>query len=116
MTLWIGLRQLGEEGIEKILLDSIKRRCYLESIIDSSKFQIISGPLHLLALTPINYNSYQSSDWSKRTRSYLLTRNFMLSRPIYKEKYYLKAVMGNPNTKFDDLKQLANFINNSIPN
>ena len=38
----------------------------------------------------------------------------MLSRPIYGDRYYLKAVMGNPNTTFDDLKTLANLINDSI--
>jgi len=38
----------------------------------------------------------------------------MLSRPIYRDRYYLKAVMGNPNTKFEDLDELANLINNSI--
>ena len=114
LKLWIGLRQLGEEGIEKILLDSIKRRCYLESIIDLKKFKIISGPLHLLALTPINYSSSQSYDWSVKTRNYLLAKKFMLSRPLYQDRYYLKVVMGNPNTKFNDLKLLAELINNSI--
>jgi len=95
-------------------LDSIKRRCYLESIIDSSKFKIISGSLHLLALTPINYSSSQASEWSVKTRNSLLAKKFMLSRPLYGDKYYLKIVMGNPNTKFDDIKLLANLINNSI--
>ena len=114
LKLWIGLRQLGEDGIEKILLESIRRKCYLESIIDSSKFKIISGPLHLLALTPINYSSSKASDWSVKTRNSLLAKNFMLSRPLYGDRYYLKAVLGNPNTKFDDLKFLANFINDSI--
>jgi len=114
LKLWIGLRQLGEDGIEKILLDSIKKRCYLESKIDSAKFKIISGPLHLLALTPINYTSSQASEWSIKTRNSLLANNFMLSRPMYGDRYYLKAVTGNPNTKFDDLKLLANLINHSI--
>ena len=114
LKLWIGLRQLGEEGIEKILLESIKKRCYFESIIDSSKFKIISGPLHLLAFTPINYSSSQVSEWSVKTRNSLLSKKFMLSRPFYGDRYYLKAVMGNPNTKFDDLKLLANLINDSI--
>ncbi len=114
LKLWIGLRQLGEEGIQKILLDAIKRRSYLESIIDSSKFKIISGPLHLLAFTPNNYNSSQACDWSIKTRNYLLASKFMLSRPMYGEKYYLKAVLGNPNTQFEDLNLLANIVNNSI--
>ena len=49
-----------------------------------------------------------------KTRNSLLSNKFMLSRPMYGDRYYLKAVMGNPNTKFDDLKMLANLINNSI--
>ena len=114
LKLWIGLRQLGEDGIDKILLESIKKRCYLESIIDSSKFKIISGPLHLMALTPLNHTSTQASEWALKTRNYLLANKFMLSRPMYEDTYYLKAVMGNPNTKFDDLKLLANLINHSI--
>ncbi len=114
LKLWIGLRQLGEEGIEKILLESIKRRCYLESIIDPLNFEIISGPLHLLALSPKNQSPSKASCWSKETRNFLLKNKFMLSRPMYGDRYYLKAVMGNPNTKFEDLKQLAYLLNNSI--
>ena len=114
LKLWIGLRQLGEDGIEKILLESIQRRCYLESIIDLSKFKIISGPLHLLSITPVNYTFAQASDWSIKTRKTLLANKFMLSRPIYGDRYYLKAVMGNPNTKSNHLKTLANLINHSI--
>ena len=103
-----------KQWIEKILLDSIRRKSYLESIIDTSKFKIISGPLHLLALTPINYTSSQAYKWSIKTRNSLLANNFMLSRPMYGDRYYLKAVMGNPNTKFEDLNLLANLINHSI--
>tara|TARA_Y100001968_G_scaffold92248_1_gene82951 strand:+ start:54 stop:1424 length:1371 start_codon:yes stop_codon:yes gene_type:complete len=114
LKLWIGLRQLGEKGIEKILLDSIKRRTYLESMIDSSKYKTISGPLHLLALTPINYSTSKAADWSIKTRNTLLKNKFMLSRPFYQDRYYLKAVLGNPNTKSNDLKLLANLINDSI--
>ena len=114
LKLWIGLRQLGEEGIEKILLDSIKRRKFLESKIDSKNFKIISGPLHLLAFSPMNYNSDRAYDWSIKTRHSLLNSNFMLSRPMYGDRYYLKAVMGNPNTKFEDINILANLINQSI--
>ena len=113
LKLWIGLRHLGEDGIEKILLDSIKRKCYFESIIDSTKFKIISGPLHLLAFTPIDYNSTKASEWSIKTRDSLLNSNFMLSRPMYGDRYYLKAVMGNPNTTINDLNFLAKLINHS---
>jgi len=114
LKLWIGLRQLGEKGIEDLLLDSIKRRCYLESKIDSSKFKIITGPLHLLAFTPKDYSLTKGSEWSINTRNYLLNKNFMLSRPMYKGRYYLKAVLGNPHTKIDDLELLSELINQSI--
>ncbi len=114
LKLWIGLRQLGEKGIEDLLLDSVKRRCYLENRIDSSKFKIITGPLHLLAFTPKDYNFNKASEWSIRTRNYLLNKNFMLSRPLYKGRYYLKAVLGNPHTKLDDLELLSDLINKSI--
>ena len=114
LKLWIGLRHLGESGIEQLLLNAIKRKCYLESIIDSSKFKIISGPLHLLAFTPLHYNSSQAFDWAMNTRNLLLANKFMLSRPIYDDRYYLKAVLGNPNTQLEDLKSLADLINQSI--
>ena len=92
----------------------IKRKYYLESRLDKSKFKIISGPLHLSAFTPTSYNSSQASDWSIKTRNSLLSSKFMLSRPLYEDRYYLKAVMGNPNTTFDHLNKLANLINHSI--
>ncbi len=114
LKLWIGLRQLGEKGIEDLLLDSLNRRCYLESKIDSSKFSLITGPLHLLAFTPNDYSVKEGFEWSKETRNYLLTKNFMLSRPFYKGRYYLKVVLGNPHTKLKDLDLLSDLINQSI--
>ena len=48
-----------------------KRRCYFESIIDSSKFKTISGPLHLI-LTPINYTSSQASDYLIKQRLFIV--------------------------------------------
>ena len=114
LKLWLGLRHLGEQGIEKILSESIERKRYLESIIDMSKFELISGPLHILAITPKGYTCSQATDWSIRTRTSLLASNFMLSRPMYRNRHYLKAVMGNPNTELDDLKKLATLLNQSI--
>ena len=114
LKLWIGLRQLGEKGIEDLLLDSVKRKCYLESKIDSSKFEIITGPLHLLAFTPKEYSFTKGLEWSIKTRNDLLNKDFMLSRPLYKDRYYLKAVLGNPHTTLDDLELLSSLINQSI--
>ncbi len=39
----------------------------------------------------------------------------MLSRPIYENRYYLKAVLGNPNTQLKDLQLLARLINQTVP-
>ncbi len=114
LKLWIGLRQLGEKGIESLLLESVRRRCYLESKIDLSKFKVITGSLHVLAFTPKDYNFKEGSEWAVKTRNYLLSKNFMLSRPLYKGRYYLKAVLGNPHTKLDDLELLSELINESV--
>ncbi len=114
IKLWLGLRQLGENGI-KILLDkALERRLYLNSKIDHSKLEVISGPLHLLAITPVDFSKHESEEWSNTTRKKLLEHDFMLSRPQYKGKSYLKAVMGNPHTKFHHIDQLADILNQSI--
>ena len=114
LKLWLGLRHLGEKGIEKILSESIERKRYFESLIDLSKFELLSGPLHILAITPKGYTTSQATDWSIKTRKSLLANKFMLSRPMYGNRHYLKAVMGNPNTELDDLKLLATLIKQSI--
>ena len=40
--------------------------------LGNTKFNIISGPLHLLALKPIGLNTSQCSEWSTKTRNELL--------------------------------------------
>jgi len=114
LKLWMGLRQLGQKGLEQLLLESIERREYLQSKIDINKFNIISGPLHLLALSPKGLTKSKVNEWSITTRKELLSKNFMLSRPIHNSIHYLKVVLGNPNTQLKDLDVLSELLNQSL--
>ncbi len=114
LKLWLGLRQLGIEGINSILMNSINRKKYFLERLSSDKFIIKSGPLHIAALTPKKLTVSQALDWTKKTKDLLLKQNFMLSRPIYQNRYYLKVVFGNPHTQVSDLDSLANLLNNSL--
>ena len=114
LKLWLGLRQLGENGIEFLLEKAIKRRRYIHDLIDVNKFEVVSGPLHLISLTPKGLTKDESKLWSIQTREFLLSEKFMLSRPFHNDRYYLKLVLGNPHTESVHLKKLSNLINNSI--
>ena len=114
LKLWLGIRQLGENGMKTLLEEALFRKEYLEEKLDRSKFNVISGPLHILSCTPRDASISQSKDWSFATRVKLLEHKFMLSRPIHADRYYLKVVLGNPNTKIKDLERLANLLNSSL--
>ncbi len=114
LKLWLGLRQLGEEGIVNILDSSIQRRFYLQSKLISSKLSVISGPLHLLACVPANLDSKEAESWSIATRNMLLEKRFMVSRPIYQGCHYIKVVLGNPHTSSKHLDELGNLLNHSV--
>ncbi len=114
LKLWLGLRQLGETGINNLLEQSIERRVCLENKLDPSKFQLISGPLHLISCTPVGIDKEQSAKWSAETRLELLENQIMLSRPLHQGIYYLKAVLGNPHTKTPHLVKLAKILNCSL--
>ncbi len=114
LKLWLGLRQLGKEGIQCLLEQSINRRLYLQKNIDLSKLDIVSGPLHLIAITPKEMNIDFTSKWSEQTRLRLLEHKFMLSRPFYKKQHYLKVVLGNPHTENIHLDKLSELLNQSV--
>ncbi len=114
LKLWLGLRQLGQKGIEQLLEEAIQRRNYFEKKLDLTKLQVISGPLHIISFTPRNVDNHQSAKWSIATKQKLLDQKFMLSRPFHNDRYYLKAVMGNPHTQKIHLDKLANLINQSV--
>ncbi|AAQ00080.1 MULTISPECIES: pyridoxal phosphate-dependent decarboxylase family protein [Prochlorococcus] len=114
IKLWLGLRQLGEKGINLLLDSAIHRRNYFHDQIDKKKFDVVTGPLHLIAISPKYKDKHEAELWSIATKNKLLGEKYMLSRPFYKDRYYLKAVMGNPHTKLFHIDQLAQILNQSI--
>ena len=114
LKLWLGLRQLGEEGINSLLDEAIMRKSYLEKRIDKKIFNIISGPLHIISLTPKNIEVSHAEIWSMKTKKNLLDKNYMVSRPYYKGRYHIKIVLGNPYTELHHLEELAEMINLSF--
>ena len=114
LKLWLGLKQLGTNGITFLLESALRRKSYFYGKLDHAKFKIITGPLHLLAITPLNTTKNESQKWAISTKNRLYQNGFMLSRPHYKGLNYLKAVMGNPHTKLTHIDTLAELINQSI--
>jgi sulfinoalanine decarboxylase len=108
LKLWLGLRQLGLDGIETLLDQAIARRHRLQTLLAAQPgLALLSGPLHLLAFTPARASAVQADAWSRHTRQLLLDAQLMLSRPLHGGRYHLKAVLGNPNTGNAELERLA---------
>ena len=111
IKLWLGLRFLGIKGIEEILKSSIDRKVFFEKNLNSEKYEIYSGPLHIISFLPKEMSIKESNSWTHITRLKLLKSNFMLSRPEFKGKYFLRAVMGNYNTSESHLGELLKILN-----
>ena len=114
IKLWLGLKFLGEEGINDILKSSIMKKILFENILDKNKFNIYSGSLHIISFEPKNMNYEQINNWSLVTKKFLLENKIMISRPLFKNRYVLRIVFGNFNTKKSHIIKLANLINNNI--
>ncbi|MEB3234322.1 MAG: aminotransferase class V-fold PLP-dependent enzyme [Cyanobacteriota bacterium] len=115
LKLWLGLRQLGLEGIGAILDGAISRRRQLQSLLAAVPgLTLRSGPLHLLAMTPQGLSAQQAERWSLQARQQLLEAQLMLSRPLYQGRHHLKAVLGNPHTSEAQLQELAAIIQTSL--
>ena len=112
IKLWLGLRFLGMDGIEKILKESLLKKSKFIEKLDKNKFEIVSGPLHIISFLPKKMNAEESNDWTLKAKKSLLVKNYMISRPFYKGKYYLRIVFGNFNTKDLHITELTNFLNN----
>ena len=112
IKLWLGLRFLGIEGIEKILKDSLLKKSIFIEQLDKNKFEIYSGPLHIVSFLPKRINVEESNNWTLKVKETLLEKKYMISRPIYKGKYYLRVVFGNFNTTALHISELTNFLNN----
>ena len=111
LKLWLGLRQLGLEGIETILDGAIARRRQLQALLAADdRLQVRSGPMHLVAFTPLGSDALAADQWSQRTRQALLASDLMLSRPHYQGRHHLKAVLGNPHTQPHHLARLAQVV------
>lgn len=111
IKLWLGLRFIGMQGIEKILLSAIEKRKFFEKNLNTNKYEIYSGPLHIISFLPIGMNNKESELWTLNIRNELFKKNFMLSRPLLNKKYLLRAVFGNYNTNFDYINELLGLIN-----
>ena len=111
IKLWLGLRFLGIQGIEDVLSSSIERRKYFESNLNTKKYDISSGPLHIISFLPKGFNENESNVWTLNKRISLMKNNFMLSRPFFNNRYYLRAVLGNYNTSRDNINELLKLIN-----
>ena len=114
LKLWLGLRQLGQSGIDQVLGGAIDRRLSLQRQLEPLPLQISSGPLHLLAFTPRGLTAAAAEQWSIRTRQLLLEAGLMLSRPLYAGRHHLKAVLGNPHTGPRELHTLAELVGRSL--
>ncbi|MFO7630148.1 MAG: pyridoxal-dependent decarboxylase [Prochlorococcaceae cyanobacterium] len=115
LKLWLGLRQLGLDGIAAVLDGAVGRRRRLQQLLAAEVgLQLHGGPLHLLAFRPADADAEASERWSASTRQELLQQGLMLSRPLYRGHHHLKAVLGNPHTEERHLRQLAQVVGASL--
>ena len=114
LKLWLGLRQLGETGIEAILSEALRRRAAFAALLDPEKLTLLSGDLHLLAFQSKQGGIDAAARWSEETRQMLLSKGYMLSRPFYGDRFCLKAVFGNPHTTAQHLSDLSDRLNGSL--
>ncbi|MFM7360822.1 MAG: pyridoxal phosphate-dependent decarboxylase family protein [Cyanobium sp.] len=115
LKLWLGLRQLGLEGIAAVLEGSLERRRQLQELLEADgRLTLCSGPLHLIAFRPAAADPAAAERWSLRARQELLDQQLMLSRPLYQGRRHLKAVLGNPHTRSADLQRLAAVVRGSL--
>lgn len=114
LKLWLGLRQLGLDGIAAVLDGAIQRRRCLQQLLGDERLQMLAGRLHLLAFIPRDLDAAAAARWSQNTRHQLLTQGLMLSRPLYRGRHHLKAVLGNPHTRPADLERLVAIVRGSL--
>ena len=113
LKLWLGLRQLGEDGIASLLEQALDRRDRLERHLDRSRLDITSGPLHLLACTPLGADAERSARWSTSMRQRLLDQQIMVSRPLHHGRHHIKVVLGNPHTSEALIDRLGTLLNDT---
>ena len=110
IKLWLGLRFLGMKGIEDILKSSIHKKDFFLKNISKNKFETYSGPLHIASFLPKGLTPKESDTWTRLKVDELMKNNFMLSRPKFKGRYFLRVVMGNYNTNQSHIEKLLKFL------
>ncbi len=111
IKLWLGLRFLGMQGIEDVLNSSIDRRKFFENNLNPEKYDLYSGPLHIISFLPKNMNKNETDSWTLNKRISLMKQNFMISRPLFKNRYFLRVVLGNYNTSKSHINNLLKLLN-----
>ncbi len=111
IKLWLGLRFLGMSGIENVLSSSIDKRKFFENNLNKNKYDLYSGPLHIISFIPKGMSKSDSDEWTLNKRIILMKNNYMLSRPVFKNKYFLRAVLGNYNTSKNHINKLLELLN-----
>ena len=111
IKLWLGLRFLGMKGIEDILSSSIERKKLFENSLNKDKYYLYSGPLHIISLLPKGMSKEESDDWTLNKKIILMKNNFMISRPLFKNRYFLRIVLGNYNTNKEHINALLELLN-----
>jgi sulfinoalanine decarboxylase len=114
LKLWLGLRQLGLEGIDAVISGAVQRRQRLQLLLEPLALDLVSGPLHLLAFVPRGCSPDLAEHWSAQTRQRLLDHQLMLSRPLHAGRHHLKAVLGNPHTSDAHLQAIATVVAASL--
>jgi sulfinoalanine decarboxylase len=114
LKLWLGLRQLGLEGIDAVISGAVQRRQRLQLLLEPLALDLVSGPLHLLAFVPRGCSPDLAEGWSAQTRQRLLDHQLMLSRPLHGGRHHLKAVLGNPHTSDAHLQAIATVVAASL--
>ena len=114
LKLWLGLRQLGIDGIGSVLESALQRKAMLKQLLPEDRLLLMDGGLHLLALRPRQDDPAVSALWTEQTRQLLMRQGFLLSRPRYDGHHWLKVVLGNPHTTSSHLQQLAGLIRQQL--
>ena len=89
---------------------SIKRKEFFIKNISKEKFEIYSGPLHIISFLPKGLTAKDTDCWTQNKVNELMKNNFMLSRPKFKGKYFLRVVMGNYNTRESHIEELLRLL------
>ncbi len=110
IKLWLGLRFLGMQGIEDVLNSAIEKRKFFENNLNTEKYELCSGPLHIISFLPKGMNKNESDAWTLKKRRSLMNNHFMLSRPVFKNRFFLRAVLGNYNTSKTHINELLKLL------